>query len=46
MLMTMIVTHVATLIHVYSTGYMADEPGLLAVLHVAEPVRSSRCCSW
>ena len=26
MLMTMIVTHVATLIHVYSTGYMADEP--------------------
>src|SRR3982751_5954692 len=26
MLMTMIVTHVATLIHIYSTGYMADEP--------------------
>src|SRR5436305_9688270 len=26
MTMTMIVTHVATLIHVYSTGYMADEP--------------------
>ena len=26
MLMTMIVTHVATLIHVYSVGYMADEP--------------------
>src|SRR5256886_2705429 len=26
MLMTMIVTHVATLIHVYSIGYMADEP--------------------
>src|SRR3954468_18260380 len=26
MMMTMIVTHVATLIHVYSTGYMADEP--------------------
>src|SRR5436190_5567917 len=26
MVMTMIVTHVATLIHVYSTGYMADEP--------------------
>src|SRR5215472_8830292 len=26
MLMTMIVTHVATLIHVYSTGYMAEEP--------------------
>src|SRR4051794_21632440 len=26
MLMTMIVTHVATLIDVYSTGYMADEP--------------------
>src|SRR5262249_42502990 len=26
MLMTMIVTHVATLIHVYSPGYMADEP--------------------
>ena len=25
-MMTMIVTHVATLIHVYSTGYMADEP--------------------
>src|SRR3954469_17903706 len=25
-LMTMIVTHVATLIHVYSMGYMADEP--------------------
>ncbi len=26
MAMTMIVTHVATLIHVYSVGYMADEP--------------------
>src|SRR5205085_485106 len=26
MVMTMIVTHVATLIHIYSTGYMADEP--------------------
>ena len=26
MMMTMIVTHVATLIHIYSTGYMADEP--------------------
>jgi NADH-quinone oxidoreductase subunit L len=26
MLMTMIVTHVATVIHVYSMGYMADEP--------------------
>src|SRR5881394_3195037 len=26
MTMTMIVTHVATLIHVYSIGYMADEP--------------------
>ena len=26
MLMTMIVTHVATLIHIYSVGYMADEP--------------------
>ncbi|MCA1825750.1 MAG: NADH-quinone oxidoreductase subunit L [Myxococcales bacterium] len=26
MMMTFIVTHVATLIHVYSTGYMADEP--------------------
>src|SRR5712691_3326008 len=26
MVMTMIVTHVATLIHVYSVGYMADEP--------------------
>ncbi len=26
MLMTMIVTHVATLIHVYSIGYMADDP--------------------
>jgi NADH-quinone oxidoreductase subunit L len=26
MVMTLIVTHVATLIHVYSTGYMADEP--------------------
>ena len=26
MLMAMIVTHVATLIHVYSIGYMADEP--------------------
>src|SRR3954468_19567549 len=26
MLMTMIVTHVATLIHIYSIGYMADEP--------------------
>ncbi|TMB38980.1 MAG: NADH-quinone oxidoreductase subunit L, partial [Deltaproteobacteria bacterium] len=26
MLMTMIVTHVATLIHIYSTGCMADEP--------------------
>src|SRR3954467_14311649 len=26
MMMTMIVTHVATLIHVYSVGYMADEP--------------------
>src|SRR5437016_9656651 len=26
MVMTMIVTHVATLIHVYSIGYMADEP--------------------
>jgi len=26
MMMTMIVTHVATLIHSYSTGYMADEP--------------------
>ena len=26
MVMTLIVTHVATLIHVYSIGYMADEP--------------------
>ena len=26
MVMTLIVTHVATLIHVYSAGYMADEP--------------------
>jgi NADH-quinone oxidoreductase subunit L len=26
MMMTFIVTHVATLIHIYSTGYMADEP--------------------
>src|SRR5712664_2710086 len=26
MVMTLIVTHVATLIHVYSVGYMADEP--------------------
>ncbi|HUJ27574.1 MAG TPA: NADH-quinone oxidoreductase subunit L [Myxococcales bacterium] len=26
MMMTMIVTHVATLIHIYSIGYMADEP--------------------
>src|SRR5436190_1817614 len=26
MVMTMIVTHVATLIHIYSIGYMADEP--------------------
>src|SRR5258705_985575 len=26
MVMTMIVTHVATLIHVYSMGYMSDEP--------------------
>ncbi len=26
MLMTMIVTHVATLIHIYSVGYMADDP--------------------
>jgi NADH-quinone oxidoreductase subunit L len=26
MTMTFIVTHVATLIHIYSTGYMADEP--------------------
>ncbi|GAC1599428.1 MAG: hypothetical protein NVS4B10_10630 [Myxococcales bacterium] len=26
MMMTLIVTHVATLIHVYSVGYMADEP--------------------
>jgi NADH-quinone oxidoreductase subunit L len=26
MVMTLIVTHVATLIHIYSVGYMADEP--------------------
>ena len=26
MVMTLIVTHVATLIHIYATGYMADEP--------------------
>src|SRR2546421_12729098 len=52
MLMTMIVTHVATLIHVYSIGYMADEPAYWRVFHwvdrfgllVAVPVGGSK--SW
>src|SRR2546428_2513392 len=38
MLMTMIVTHVATLIHVYSIGYMADEPAYWRVLFFLVPV--------
>src|SRR2546426_5701355 len=37
MLMTMIVTHVATLIHVYSIGYMADEPAYWRVFFFVEP---------
>src|SRR4051812_12495040 len=41
MLMTMIVTHVATLIHVYSTGYMADEPAYWRFFLVREPLAFS-----
>ena len=40
------VTGVATLIHIYSIGYMHGRPAVLALLRLHEPVRGRRCWSW
>ena len=38
-LMTLIITGVGTLIHIYAASYMETEEGLLALLHLLEPLR-------
>ena len=37
--MLLVVTGVSSLIHLFSVGYMHDDPGLRALLRVHEPVR-------
>ena len=39
MIMMLVVTGVGFLIHVFSVGYMQDDPGLPALLRLPEPVR-------
>ena len=49
-MMLLVVTGIGTLIHVYSTAYMHDEPrgGVRALLLLPEPVLllHARCSSW
>jgi len=38
MMMVLVVTGISTLIHIFSIGYMAEDPALLALLCLSQPV--------